>query len=48
MANSEVKIATAALAIAIAALLIALGQLVSQLFGTADGYRKCQDSVIGG
>jgi hypothetical protein len=40
MANSEVKIATAALAIAIAALLIALGQLVSQLFGTADGYRN--------
>ena len=48
MADSEVTIASAALAIAIAALLIALGQLIQQLFGTADGYRRCQSSVIGG
>ena len=48
MADNEVTIASAALAIAIAALLIALGQLIQQLFGTADGYRRCQSSVIGG
>ena len=48
MAANEVSVATAALAIAIVALLIALGQLIQQLFGTADGYRRCQSSVIGG
>lgn len=44
---SETEVATAALAIAIAALVIAFGQLLQQLFGTAEGYRKCQSSVIG-
>jgi hypothetical protein len=47
MAN-EASLAAAALAIAIVALFIALGQLVQQLFGTADGFRRCQDSVVGG
>lgn len=47
MAVNEVNLASAALAIAIVALVIALGQLLQQLFGSADGYRKCQDSVIG-
>ena len=44
---SEIDVATAALAIAISALVIAVGQLISQLFSTADGYRRCQPSVIG-
>ena len=44
---SETDVATAALAIAISALVIASGQLIAQLFSTADGYRRCQPSVIG-
>jgi hypothetical protein len=44
---SEADVATAALAIAISALVIAFGQLIAQLFSTADGYRRCQPSVIG-
>ena len=36
-----------ALIVALLALLIALGQLLQQIFGTADGYRRCQSSVIG-
>jgi hypothetical protein len=47
MAAAEVDVATAALAIAAVALVIALGQLIQQLFGTADGYRRVQSSVIG-
>lgn len=44
---SETDVATAALAIAISALVISAGQLIAQLFSTADGYRRCQRSVIG-
>ena len=44
---SEASVATVALAIAISALVIAAGQLVAQLFSTADGYRRCQPSIIG-
>jgi hypothetical protein len=47
MAVDEVRVATAALVIAIVALFITFGQLAQQLFGTADGYRSCQSSVIG-
>jgi hypothetical protein len=47
MAVNEVTVATAALVIAVVALLIAFGQLIQQLFSTADGYRRCQSSVIG-
>ncbi|KEF52965.1 uncharacterized protein A1O9_10871 [Exophiala aquamarina CBS 119918] len=46
MAN-EADIALAALIIGLSALLIATGQLIQQLFSTADGYRRCQASVIG-
>jgi hypothetical protein len=46
MAN-EADIALAALIIGLSALLIAAGQLLQQLFSTADGYRRCQASVIG-
>jgi len=44
---NEADVATAAMAIAISALVIAAGQLIAQLFSTADGYRRCQPSVIG-
>ncbi|KAF1837836.1 hypothetical protein BDW02DRAFT_81851 [Decorospora gaudefroyi] len=47
MPVNEANVATAALAIAISALVIALGQLIAQLFSTAEGYRRCQASVIG-
>jgi hypothetical protein len=47
MTVDEISVATAALVIAIVALLIAFGQFVQQLFSTADGYRRCQSSVIG-
>lgn len=46
MAN-EADIALSALIIGLSALLIATGQLIQQLFSTADGYRRCQASVIG-
>jgi hypothetical protein len=47
MALDEANIATAALVIAISAFVIACGQLLQQLFATADGLRRCQQSVIG-
>lgn len=47
MANGEVTIASAALAVALTALVIAVGQLLQQVFSTAEGYRRCQRSVLG-
>ncbi|KAI9893286.1 MAG: hypothetical protein M1814_000415 [Vezdaea aestivalis] len=44
---SDTTIAIVALIAALAALLIASGQLLQAVFGTADGYRKCQQTVIG-
>jgi hypothetical protein len=41
------SVATSALAIALVALITALGQLLQQYFATADGYRRCQKSVMG-
>ncbi|KAF2732232.1 hypothetical protein EJ04DRAFT_340655 [Polyplosphaeria fusca] len=41
------NVATTALVIAVLALFIAIGQFTQQIFGTAEGYRRCQDSVIG-
>lgn len=40
-------IAGAALAVALVALLTTLGQVFQQYFSTADGFRRCQDSVVG-
>jgi hypothetical protein len=48
MGVDEGSIATTALIIAMAAFVIACGQLLQQLFATADGLRRCQNSVIGG
>ena len=36
-----------ALAVALVALVVTFSQLVAQLFSTAEGYRRCQESVIG-
>ena len=41
------RVSLLALIVALLALVIALGQLIQQIFGTADGYRRCQQSVIG-
>ena len=41
------NLAAAALAVALVALLTTVGQLLQQYFGTADGYRRCQSSVVG-
>lgn len=43
----DAQMAGAALAVALAALAIAITQLCGQLFTTADGYRRCQSSVMG-
>lgn len=40
-------VAAAALAVALVALLTAISQVLQQYFGTADGFRRCQDSVVG-
>ncbi|MCJ1233690.1 hypothetical protein MMC14_001648 [Varicellaria rhodocarpa] len=37
----------AALVIAAVAFVVAIGQLLQQIFGTAEGYQRCQRSVIG-
>jgi hypothetical protein len=47
MANGEISLAGAALAVALTALAIAIGQLLQQVFSTAEGYRRCQPSVLG-
>jgi hypothetical protein len=48
MGVDDGSVATTALIIAIAAFITAFGQLLQQLFVTADGLRRCQNSVIGG
>jgi hypothetical protein len=47
MSGTEANLAVAALAIALVALFTAFGQLLQQYFATADGYRRCQKSVMG-
>lgn len=44
---SDNNLAISALAVALAALTVALGQILGQYFATADGYRRCQASVMG-
>ncbi|KAL8825213.1 MAG: hypothetical protein Q9191_004550 [Dirinaria sp. TL-2023a] len=43
----EVNIAAAALGLSMVALAVASAQLLGQFFATADGYRRCQPSVMG-
>ena len=47
MSELEAKLAGAALAIALVAFITAFGQLLQQYFATADGFRRCQRSVMG-
>lgn len=48
MSGIDTNLAVAALAIALVAFAVALGQLLQPYFATADGYRRCQQSVMGG
>lgn len=45
--DSGNTLAIAALTVALVALIVALGQILGQYFATADGYRRCQASVMG-
>ena len=47
MPSEEDNTALAAIIIAVIAFFVTTGQLLQQIFGTADGYRHCQASVIG-
>lgn len=47
MPSEEDNTALAAIIIAIIAFFVTTGQLLQQIFGTADGYRHCQASIIG-
>ena len=47
MVDTQDRTSVIALCIALLALVVASGQLLSQIFTTADGYRRCQSSVIG-
>jgi hypothetical protein len=47
MTSADTNLAAAALAIALVALVTTVGQLLQQYFATADGYRRCQKSVMG-
>lgn len=46
--NTEQTTAITALAVAAVALLVAIGQILGQYFNTADGYRRCQETAVGG
>ncbi|KAL9615765.1 MAG: hypothetical protein Q9204_008671, partial [Flavoplaca sp. TL-2023a] len=46
--EEESKIAIAALVVSLVALVTTVSQVLSQFFATADGYRRCQTSIIGG
>lgn len=45
--NDDKTLSVTALAVALVALVVALGQLLGQYFATAEGYRRCQSSVMG-
>lgn len=47
MPDSQTNLAAAALAVALAALLCPLVQILQHLFGTADGFRRCQAETMG-
>lgn len=44
---TDTNVAVIALAVALVALIVTSGQLLGQYFATADGYRRCQPSVMG-
>ena len=45
--GAETSIASVALVVSLVALFVTLAQLLQQIFGTAEGYRRCQESIIG-
>ena len=45
---SDTAISTIALAVALVALITTINQVLGQFLATADGYRRCQASVMGG
>lgn len=45
--TTDVDISTAALAVALVALVMTISQVLGQFFATAEGYRRCQSSVMG-
>ena len=45
---SDTTISTIALAVALVALVTTISQVLGQFLATADGYRRCQSSVMGG
>ena len=45
--STDSNVAVVALAVALVALIFTIGQLLGQYFATADGYRRCQPSVMG-
>ena len=45
---SETEVSTAALVVALVALFTTASQVLGQFFATAEGYRRCQPSVMGG
>lgn len=48
MPNEQDNTAIVAIVIALIAFFVTTAQLLQALFGTAEGYRRCQSSVIGG
>lgn len=48
MSNEQDNTALVAIVIALIAFFVTTAQLLQALFGTAEGYRRCQSSVIGG
>lgn len=47
MASDASVALTALIIVGLVALTVATGQFMQQIFGTADGYRRCQRAVIG-
>ena len=45
--GAETSFAGIALVVSLIALIITLAQLLQQMFGTAERYRRCQESIIG-
>ncbi|KAH7080593.1 hypothetical protein BKA63DRAFT_506751 [Paraphoma chrysanthemicola] len=47
MAETEISVAIAALVISLVALVVTCNQFLVEIFGSANGYSKCAESVIG-
>jgi hypothetical protein len=47
MSNFETRVSLAAIVLSVAAFIISVGQALQQYFATAEGYRRCQESVMG-